>query len=68
MSTQTLVYLIEIERAREHGLPWASIDSARWDFRQRRQRGTVAAWVRIGRRIAVDPARYHELVRSRAAS
>ena len=67
MTQPIVVYLTELERAREHGLPWPSIHTARWDFRHRHERGTAAAFVRIGRRIGVYPDRYHELLRGRAS-
>jgi hypothetical protein len=63
----TIVYLTEIDRAREHGLPWISVDSARWDYRHRHDRGTAAAFVKIGKRIGVYPDIYHQLVRDRIA-
>ena len=67
MIKQTIIFLTELDRAREHGLPWTSVHSARWDFRHRHERGTAAAFVRIGRRVGVYPDRYHELVRERPA-
>jgi hypothetical protein len=67
MDQLTIVLITELERAREHGLPWTSVHSARWDFRHRHARGTSAAFVRIGRRIGVYPDRYHQLVRERLA-
>jgi hypothetical protein len=53
-----IIFLTELDRARQQGLPWTSVDSARWDFRHRHERGTAAAFVRIGRRIGVYPDRY----------
>jgi len=64
MQQQTIIYLTEIDRAREHGLPWTSVDAARWDYRRRQERGTAAAFVRIGSRVAVYP----DLTRRRCAA
>jgi hypothetical protein len=63
MPSQVLIYLTDIEKAQEHGLPWHSVDSARWDHRHRHERGTADAFFYIGRRPVVDPARYHALIR-----
>ena len=63
----TIVFPTEIERAREHGLPWTSVDTARWDYRHRQERGTARAFVRIGKRVGVNPDLYHSLLRERAA-
>jgi len=65
-NTPIIVFLTEIDRAREHGLPWKSVHSARWDYRYRVERGIAAAFVRIGRRVAVYPDVYHECIRGRA--
>lgn len=61
-----VVFLTEIDRAREFGLPWTSVHAARWDYRHRHQRGVAEAFVHVGRRIGVYPDRYHELLRARA--
>jgi hypothetical protein len=68
MTTPTIIYLTEIDRAREHGLPWTSENAARWDYRQRHERGTAEAFVRIGRRVGVYVDRYHNALRARTAS
>jgi hypothetical protein len=66
VTTPTIVFLTETQRAREHGMPWTTIDSARWDYRHRKERGTAAAFVKVGRRIGVYPDVYHSLLRERA--
>jgi hypothetical protein len=48
------------------GLPFDSEDAARWCFRKAAERGLSGAFIRIGRRVYVDPAKFHELVRNRA--
>jgi hypothetical protein len=68
MTAPTIVYLTELERAREHGLPWLSVHAARWDFRHREERGTARAFVRIGKRVGVYPDVYHELLRARTTA
>ncbi len=61
------IYLTEIDRAREYGLPWISEDAARWDYRCRHERGTAKAFVKIGKRVAGYPDLYHEALSWRAA-
>jgi hypothetical protein len=58
-----IIYLTEIDKAQAAGLPWQSVHAARWDYRHRIERGTAGAFLNIGSRVAVDPDRYHELVR-----
>jgi hypothetical protein len=65
--THTIVYLTEIDRAREYGLPWRSVDAARWEYRTRHDRGTARAFVRVGRRVAVYPDVYHTIMRGETA-
>jgi hypothetical protein len=65
---QQIIYLTEISKAQAAGLPWQSVDAARWDYRMRHERGTASAYLRIGNRVAVDPGRYHELVRQGQAA
>jgi len=61
-----LIYLTDVEKFAEAGLPWQSVHAARWDYRHRFERGTADAYVQIGRRVAVDPDAYHRLVRGRS--
>lgn len=62
-----LIYLTDVEKFADAGLPWQSVHAARWDFRHRYERGIADAFVRIGRRVAVDPDAYHRLVRRKVA-
>jgi hypothetical protein len=44
------------------GLPWKTVDQARWAFRRRHENGLSGAFKRIGRNISIDVPRFHELV------
>jgi hypothetical protein len=61
-----LIPLTEPEKMQAAGLPFRSTDSAYWCFRNAEKRGLSKAFVRIGRRVYVDPAKFHELARARA--
>jgi hypothetical protein len=50
------------------GLPWDTKGKAQWAFRKRHENGLAGAFVRIGKNIFVDPARAHELARTRPAA
>jgi hypothetical protein len=43
------------------GLPWKTVDQARWAYRKRNENGLAGAFVRIGRSIAINVPRFHEL-------
>jgi len=64
---QQLIPLTDAEKMQAAGLPFTTTDSARWCHRQAAERGLAKAFVRIGRRIYVDPELFHELVRLRPA-
>jgi hypothetical protein len=63
---QQLIPLTDAERMQQAGLPFPSEASARWCFRHAEERGLAAAFVRLGRRVYVDPAKFHELIRRAA--
>jgi hypothetical protein len=46
------------------GVPFATSDSARWAFRKRFENGLDGAFIRLGKRIYLDPAKFHELIRN----
>lgn len=50
------------------GLPFDTEHQARWAERTADQKGLRAAFVRIGRRVYIDPAKFHELARKRSAA
>jgi hypothetical protein len=58
-----LIPLTDPEKMEAAGLPFPTTYSARWCHRHASARGLTKAFVRIGRRIYVDPAKFHELVR-----
>jgi hypothetical protein len=45
------------------GIPVDTEDQARWLERTADAKGLRAAFIRIGRRVYVDPERFHRLVR-----
>jgi hypothetical protein len=64
---QALIALTDTDKMQANGLPFPTEDSARWCFRHADERGLAAAFIRIGRRVYVDPQKFHELVRQHAA-
>jgi hypothetical protein len=64
---QQLIPLTNVPALQAAGLPWETEDQVRWAARRSGETGTAAAFVRVGRRIYCDPAKFHELARSRAA-
>jgi transposase-like protein len=68
-SIPRLVALADTEGLRAAGITYPeTLHAWRWLYRHRHERGLADAFRRIGRRIVVDPERYVELVRQRAAS
>jgi hypothetical protein len=63
---QQLIPLTDVPMMLAAGLPFDTEDAARWCFRKADERGLRKAFVRIGRRVYVDPAKFHELARERA--
>lgn len=49
------------------GLPWKTVDQARWAFRKRHENGLAGAFVRIGRNVNINVPKFHELVSRNAA-
>ena len=64
---QQLIPLTRPDKLQAAGLPFETTDAARWAHRQAAETGLTDAFVRIGRRVYVDPDRFHALVRARAA-
>ncbi len=64
-----LVALTDTAGLRATGITYpGTLHAWRWLYRHRHERGLADAFRRIGRRIVVDPERYVELIRQRAAS
>lgn len=61
-----LIPLTDVDRMQAAGLPFPTTDSARWCHRHAEDRGLADAFIRIGKRIYIDPDRFHELVREAA--
>ena len=64
---QKLIALTRPDEMKAAGLPFETTDSARWAFRTAEQNGTADAFIRYGRRVYVDPDKFHSLVRGDAA-
>jgi hypothetical protein len=60
----TLIPLTKPDRMLAAGLPFETEYSARWAYRVREQNGTADAFIRIGRRVFIDPERFHAAVRN----
>jgi hypothetical protein len=60
--------LSETDLYEKHGLPWRTINQARYAFAQRDAMGTASAFCRIGRKkIGVNTQLYLELLAARGA-
>jgi hypothetical protein len=69
MSTPTLIPLNNAAALQQAGILYPETeDGWRWLYRQRKERGLSAAFVRMGRRVLVDVPRYLELARSQPRS
>ncbi len=58
-----LIPLTKPDQMQSAGLPFETTDSARWCFRRAKELGLQDAFFRIGRRVYIDPEKFHELVR-----
>jgi hypothetical protein len=58
-----LIPLTEPEKVNAAGIP-GSEQSLRWMERTADEKGLRGAFVRVGRRVFIDPAKFHELVRA----
>lgn len=65
---QQLIPLTRPDRMLDAGLPFETVDQARWAHRRSVENGTAAAFVRIGKRVFVDPEKFHELVRAQPSA
>jgi hypothetical protein len=69
MSSQTLIPIIEGDLLLAAGIAYPStVDSWRWLYRNRHDRGLDEAFRRVGRRILVDVPVYLECVRAGSTS
>jgi hypothetical protein len=60
-----LIRITDVAGMKAAGLPFDSVDSARWCERTARDKGLAGAFVRLGKTVLVDPAKFHELARKR---
>lgn len=60
---QQLIALTEPDELKAAGIPFRTTDAARWAYRKRHETGLADAFVRLGRRVYVDPERFHALAR-----
>lgn len=60
---QSLIALTDVAGARNAGIPVTSTHQLRWLERTADEKGLRGAFVRVGRRVFLDPVRFHELVR-----
>lgn len=63
MSSQ-LIPINKPEQLQAAGIPFNTEHQARWALRRSHENGLDGAFIRIGRRIYLDPVRFHELVRA----
>lgn len=57
-----LIPICDSSRFSDAGVPWKTVDQARWAFRKRHENGLAGAFVRIGRNVAINVPKFHELV------
>jgi len=62
-----LIPLTDPVAAKAEGVPVETTDQLRWLERTADEKGLRGAFVRIGRRVFLDPGKFHELVRKGAA-
>ena len=62
VTTPMLIPLQNPEGWLAQGVPFKSEHAARWSFRRRHEMGLAKAFVRLGRRIYVDPAGFAEAI------
>jgi len=63
-----LIPLNKPKSFRRAGLPFTTEHQARWAERTADAKGLREAFVRIGRRVFIDPAKFHELARKHSAT
>ena len=63
-----LIPINEISALKAAGLPFITEHQVRWTERTADDKGLRSAFVRIGRRVFVDPEKFHELARKQSAS
>ena len=63
-----LIRITDLDGLKAAGLPFKSVDSARWCERTAHEKGLAAAFVRIGKIVLVDPAKFHQLARRQSAA
>lgn len=66
--TQQLIAINRLAEMKAQGLPFETEHQARWAERTADEKGLREAFVRIGRRVYVDPAKFHELARKQTAA
>lgn len=65
--SQSLVALTDLDGAKTAEIPVTSTHQLRWLERTADEKGLRPAFVRIGRRVFIDPAKFHELARKQSA-
>ena len=62
-----LIPINKPEQLQANGIPFSTEHQVRWALRQSHDNGLGSAFIRIGRRIYIDPDKFHELVRRNRA-
>jgi hypothetical protein len=65
---QSLIPLTDVTGARNAGIPVTTTHQLRWLERTADEKGLREAFVRVGRRVFLDPETFHKLVRRRSAT
>lgn len=61
---QQLIPLTDEPAMKAAGLPFKNKQAARWCRRMAQQYGLTEAFVQVGGRVYIDPAKFHELARA----
>jgi hypothetical protein len=62
-----LIEITDPAKMLAEGLPFSTVDKARWAFRHRDKNGLAPAFKRIGTRILIDVPKFHELMSAQTA-
>jgi hypothetical protein len=62
-----LIRLTDEAKFAPAGLPFETTNQARWCHRQSHQNGYADAFVRIGKIVAIDVPKFHEIARMQAS-
>lgn len=57
-----LIHLTDPSEFKANGLPWRTVEQARWAYRTRKENGLEKAFKKQGSRICLDVIKFHEAI------